>query len=98
MKPPVEAPTSRQSRPATSTPSASSAFSSLIPPRETKGGGSATSSSASAATSWLGFCASGPSGPIRTRPARTDSAALVREPASPRSASRVSIRRLAMAE
>ena len=96
MKPPVEAPTSRQSRPATSIASASSAFSSFSPPRETYRGGSLTSSSASSATSWLGFSASGPSRPIRTRPARTDSAALVREPASPRSASRVSIRRFGM--
>ena len=38
MKPPVEAPTSRQSSPATSTPSASSAFASFSPPRETKRG------------------------------------------------------------
>ena len=38
MKPPVEAPTSRQSRPATSMPSAAIALSSLIPPRETKRG------------------------------------------------------------
>ena len=34
-----------------------------------------------------------PSRPMRTRPARTDSAALVREPTSPRSASSASIRR-----
>ena len=38
VKPPVEAPTSRQRRPPGSTPKASSAFASLIPPRETNGG------------------------------------------------------------
>ena len=36
MKPPVDAPTSAQSRPATSTSSASRAFRSFSPPRETK--------------------------------------------------------------
>ena len=46
MNPPVEAPTSRQSRPATSTPNASSACASFSPPRETYGGGRSTSSSA----------------------------------------------------
>ena len=35
MKPPVDAPMSAQSRPSTSTPSASSAFRSFSPPRET---------------------------------------------------------------
>ena len=40
-------------------------------------------SSAVSATSWLGLSASGPSAPIRTRPARTDSAALVRERRDP---------------
>ena len=39
MKPPVEAPTSTQSRPAGSTPSASSPCASFSPPRETYGGG-----------------------------------------------------------
>ena len=38
MKPPVEAPTSRQSRPAGSTPNASSAWASFSPPRETNRG------------------------------------------------------------
>ncbi len=49
MNPPVDAPTSRQSRPATSTPNASSAFASLCPARETYGGGATTSSSMSSA-------------------------------------------------
>ena len=39
MKPPVDAPTSRQSRPVTSIAKASSAFASLCPARETYGGG-----------------------------------------------------------
>ena len=39
MKPPVEAPTSTQSRPAGSTPSPSSPCASFSPPRETYGGG-----------------------------------------------------------
>ena len=39
MKPPVDAPTSQQSSPVTSTPNASSAFASLWPARETYGGG-----------------------------------------------------------
>ena len=43
MKPPVDAPTSRQSRPVTSIPNASSAFASLCPARETYGGGASTS-------------------------------------------------------
>ena len=47
MKPPVEAPTSSARRPATSSPSASSALASLTPPRETYGGGASTASSTS---------------------------------------------------
>src|SRR2546429_4051497 len=46
-KPPVEAPTSRQRRPATATPVVASAFASLRPPRETNSGASATSISRS---------------------------------------------------
>ena len=57
VKPPVEAPTSSARRPATSTPSVSSALASLTPPRETYGGGPSTSSSTSASTSWPGFSA-----------------------------------------
>ena len=44
MNPPVEAPTSRQSLPAGSTASTSSAWASFSPPRETKRGGRSTSS------------------------------------------------------
>ena len=92
MKPPVEAPTSRQSRPATSMPSASSALSSLIPPRETKRGPASTISAASGSTSWLGRSATGPSSPTRTSPARTAPAAAERDGNSPRSAKTASIR------
>ena len=42
MKPPVDAPTSRQSRPVGSTPNASSACASFSPPRETNRGGRST--------------------------------------------------------
>ena len=44
VKPPVEAPTSRQTRPAGSIPNASSAAASLCPPRLTYGSGSVTAS------------------------------------------------------
>src|SRR5205823_3424214 len=46
VKPPVEAPTSRQSSPVGSTPSASRACASFSPPRETYGGGAVNVSSA----------------------------------------------------
>src|SRR5262249_29686386 len=42
VNPPVEAPTSRALRPLTSSPDPSSAFASLIPPRDTNGGRSGT--------------------------------------------------------
>src|SRR5581483_9481841 len=90
VKPPVEAPTSRQSRPATSTPSASRALASFSPPREAKRRPSSTISSASSATSWPGFTSLGPLGPSRTRPARIEAAASLRERARPRAARRLS--------
>ena len=92
MNPPVEAPTSSARRPATGTPSASSAFASLIPPRETYGGGATTSSSTSAATSWPGFSARRRPGPRCTSPASTAAAARERDGNNPRSASRESSR------
>ena len=56
VKPPVDAPTSRQSSPRGSTPSASSPCASFSPPRETYGGGRARrSSSASSSTCWPGL-------------------------------------------
>ena len=92
MKPPVEAPTSSARRPAGSIPNASSAFASLMPPRDTYGGGSATATSASSATSSPGFVAGRPA--TRTSPAITAAAARERDSYRPRSASRVSSRRL----
>src|SRR3954452_6744683 len=92
VKPPVEAPTSRQRRPAGSTPSASSALRSLIPPRETYGGGASTPSSTSGSTSWPGLAALASPGPSRTWPAITAAAARLRDAKSPRSASRESRR------
>ncbi len=59
MKPPVEAPRSRQSLPAGSTPSASSACASFSPPRETNRGGRSTWSSASSATCCPGLSIAG---------------------------------------
>ena len=55
VKPPVEAPTSRQTRPAGSTPNASSACASFTPPRDTQGCGGVTSSAASSAIRSDGF-------------------------------------------
>src|SRR6201996_8338544 len=92
VKPPVEAPTSRQSRPSTSIPSSSRAFSSLIPPRETKRCFASRTNSASGSTSWLGRRATGPSVPTRTSPARTAPAAADRDGKRPRSARTASIR------
>ena len=93
MNPPVEAPTSSADRPPGSIPKASSAFASFTPPRETNGGASATATSASSATSSPGFRAGRPA--TRTSPAITAAAARERDSNSPRSASRVSSRRLA---
>ena len=95
MKPPVEAPTSSARRPLGSIPKASSALASFTPPRETNGGGSVTATSASSATSSPGLRAGRP--PTRTSPAITAAAARERDSNSPRSASRVSSRRLATA-
>ena len=78
-------------------PVACSALASLIPPRETKRGRSSTASSTSSATSWPGLAARSPSlPPSRTSPAMTDAAARAREAKSPRWASRVSRRTLAI--
>ncbi len=79
VKPPVEAPTSTQSRPTTSTSNASSAFCSFSPPRETKRGGRSTSSAASSATCSPGLSCPG------TSPASTSACACARDSASPRS-------------
>ncbi len=76
MKPPVDAPTSRQRRPAGSMPNASSALASFTPPRETNSGRSSTATTASSATSWPGLAARSPALPSRTSPASTAAAAL----------------------
>ena len=84
MKPPVEAPTSRQSRPATSMPSASRRVLQLDP--------AARDVARRRVDDQLGLrldqlarprSATGPSRPTRTPPARTAAAALVRDPAEP---------------
>ena len=79
MKPPVEAPTSRQSRPATSIPSAVERVLELDP--------AARDEARTLVDDELGVAArpagsaqrTGPSRPIRTSPARTAPAAAVRE-------------------
>src|SRR3954462_9454027 len=92
VKPPVDAPTSRQRRPAGAIPSASSALRSLIPPRDTYGRGASTPSSTSGSTSCPGLAARASPGPRRPWPAMTAAAARVREGKSPRSASKESRR------
>ena len=67
MKPPVEAPTSRQVRPAGSTPKASRAPSSFSPPRETKRGGISTAMSTSASTRSPGRRSRRAASPLPTR-------------------------------
>ena len=86
MKPPVEAPTSSASRPRTSIPSASSAFASLSPPRETYCGPRSTSSGAPSSSCWPGLATPG------TSPARTSACACARLSASPRSTRSTSAR------
>ncbi len=97
MKPPVEAPTSRQIRPAGSIANASSAAASLCPPRETYGSGASTASTTEGSTrspDLRSRRARSPS-PTRTRPARTRACARVRDSARPRSTSSWSSRRRA---
>src|SRR5215210_871216 len=84
--PPVEAPMSRQSRPATSRRSVSRAWLSFSPPRETKRGGTSTATSTESSTWVPGFSKPG------TRPASTSACACVRLSARPRSTSRTSSR------
>ena len=78
----VDAVAPRNGRP----PSASSAFASLSPPRETKRGGASTVSSVASSSGVPGFWYPG------TRPARTSAWAWARLSASPRSTSRTSKR------
>ncbi len=93
VKPPVDAPASRQRLPATSRPeNAASAPASLCPPRDTYCGpasaSSATVTAASLATWVAGLAATWP--PIATRPAAISSAACSRDLASPRRTSSAS--------
>src|SRR5918992_14660 len=82
VKPPVEAPTSRARRPAGSTSSTSSAWSSFSPPRETKRGACVSSSSTASSTCWPAFSKPG------TRPAMTSAWAWERDSARPRATRR----------
>ena len=67
VKPPVEAPTSRQTRPPGSSAKASSAAASLIPPRDAQGCAASASIGASPATSAEAFLSATP--PTLTSPA-----------------------------
>ena len=98
VNPPVEAPTSRQRRPAGSTPNALSAFASLIPPRETNSGRASRSIATSVTHELARLGGSAALAPTRTSPARTAAAARDRDEKSPRSASTVSRRRFGIAE
>ena len=87
VKPPVDAPTSRQTRPVGSISNASSAAASLWPPRETYGSRSTRSSGVVGSTRSPGLRsrrAASPS-PTRTLPASTSACARVRVSTRPRS-------------
>src|SRR5437899_5836624 len=90
VKPPVEAPTSRQTRPATFIWKASSAWASFSPPRLTNGERPWSSTPASLATRAPALLPRLPS--TRTSPARMRRAACSRLSTSPRPTSRRSIR------
>src|SRR5439155_1374592 len=90
VKPPVEAPTSRQTRPATFIWKASSAWTSFSPPRPTNGVRPWTSTLASLATRAPALSTRLPS--TSTSPARRRRAACSRLSTSPRSTSTRSIR------
>src|SRR2546422_952985 len=90
VKPPVEAPTSRQTRPATFIWKASSAWASFSPPRLTNGERPWSSTPASLATRAPALLTRLPS--TRTSPARMRRAACSRLSTSPRSTSRRSMR------
>src|SRR5213594_553325 len=90
VKPPVEAPTSRQTRPAAFIWKASSAWASFSPPRLTNGERPWSSTHASLATRAPALLTRLPS--TRTSPARMRRAACSRLSTSPRSTSRRSMR------
>src|SRR4029453_11309042 len=90
VNPPVDAPTSRQTRPSTTTPKASSALASFSPPLPTKGAGASRSTGVSGATRRPGL-GDTPTG-RRTWPARMSRAASPRLAARPRATSTSSSR------
>ena len=97
VKPPVDAPTSRQTRPAGSMPNASSAAASLWPPRLTYGSRSVSASGVAASTrspALRSRRAASPS-PTLTLPASTSAWAFARVSARPRSTRSWSRRRRA---
>ena len=90
VKPPVEAPTSRQTRPEGSSAKASSAAASLTPPRDAHGWGASASIDASSATSSDAFLSAAP--PTLTSPAAIAACARARLEKKPRSTRRISAR------
>src|SRR5690348_12851434 len=90
VKPPVEAPTSRQTRPSTLSPSWSSACASFTPPRDTQAKAGSAAISASRAISSEGFRTGAPS--AVTRPAAMAAWALARLSNRPRATRRRSAR------
>ena len=94
MKPPVEAPTSRQSRPADVDPERVERVLELDPAARDEARRLVDDQLGVVGDQLAGLAARpGRRAPMRTRPARTDSAAPCATGASPRSASRVSARR-----
>ncbi len=89
VNPPVEAPASRQTRPAGSTPNASSAPASFSPPRDTYGSGAISSTAREPSTRSPGFRSTRAASPdpTRTRPPSSSAWARLRDPATPRSTS-----------
>ena len=90
MKPPVDAPTSRQRSPAGSTANARSAVSSFSPPRDTYRGGATSSTAAPAGTAVPALVTTAPS--TSTRPAMISAWARLRDSVRPRSAIHTSSR------
>src|SRR5580704_12198314 len=90
VKPPVEAPMSRQTRPVGSSAKASSAAASLTPPRDAQGWGASASIGASPATSSEAFLSATP--PTLTSPAAIAACARARLEKKPRSTRTMSAR------
>ncbi len=90
VKPPVEAPTSRHTRPVGSRPKASRPAASFTPPREAYGWGASASIAALSAISSEGFRSATP--PTRTSPAAIAACARARLAKTPRSTRTMSAR------